>query len=277
MKEIALFIVLLCMALQNTAQEAKKTTVHITKVENINGVSKFTDTTYTTDDPKVFLDDQQSTGDKNVTVMVTENLTGNDENGKKTGNITKTIVFSDTLNGEDVHTITNINGDLNPEMLKALEEAHSGKGFRVESNSKGSHASAIVLSDGMSLSTSGGSRSIKKIYVVKTVKITDASDAETKRLKKEAGPTNGKLSLGDMKFSPNPANGKFTLSFSTPGKGDAEITILNSEGKKVYTESLPGFNGHYNKEIDISENPKGVYFVRIQQGDHSQMKKLVIE
>ncbi|MBA2610637.1 MAG: T9SS type A sorting domain-containing protein [Bacteroidetes bacterium] len=45
----------------------------------------------------------------------------------------------------------------------------------------------------------------------------------------------------------------------------------------MYSEKLTNFIGAYDKEIDISKNPKGVYFVRIEQGKHAQVKKVVLD
>ena len=80
-----------------------------------------------------------------------------------------------------------------------------------------------------------------------------------------------------MNFYPNPSNGKFNLSFNLPEKQDTEITILNVEGKVVYKEKLNQFSGNYDKEIDISKNAKGVYFVKVDQGKHAQVKKIILE
>jgi hypothetical protein len=45
------------------------------------------------------------------------------------------------------------------------------------------------------------------------------------------------------------------------------VKILNADGKIIYAETLKDFTGKYNKEIDISKNPRGIYSVRIAQGD----------
>jgi hypothetical protein len=273
-----LFIIALALSVQGIAQEAnKKAKVHIRKVENINGVVKLTDTTFSTDNPFSYLGGSYSTdsvisGTRGCrSVIVNEELTGTQDGSEKTSR--NMVFFADTAGGQPF-SIVSIGDDLSPEMQKALKEGASPHFMSFDTNNG---TNAIVISDGMVLVSGKGSTAITKLIVIKAVRITDPSDEEIKKAGAAAGPTNGKLSVTDMKFSPNPTSGRFNLSFVTPGKGDAEITIVNSEGKKVYSESLPGFDGHYNKEIDLSGNGKGVYFVRIQQGRHSQMKKLVVE
>lgn len=65
--------------------------------------------------------------------------------------------------------------------------------------------------------------------------------------------------------------------FNLKDKGDTDIQVMNLEGRSVYSETLKDFNGNYKKEIDISSNPKGVYFVKVKQGEHSQLRKIVLE
>jgi len=113
--------------------------------------------------------------------------------------------------------------------------------------------------------------------IVKTIKIIDPSTEDTKMLGKQTGVIDNKLAIDQMKFFPNPSNGKFTLNFNLAAKGNTEVSILNLEGKTVYSEELKDFTGNYNKEIDISANPKGVYFIKIKQGAHAQLKKIVLE
>jgi hypothetical protein len=276
--KIALFIIILCLALQNNAQETKKkATVQIQKVESIDGVVKTTDTTYTTDDPSALENETSfqniafSNGAHCKTVIVNENVTGNSESAE---GFRKMVFYCDSSGGKNPYTMMTVNSDVGAEMEKALKEARGSSGFVFNTAAPGN---TMIMSDGMVIQASGGSKTINKVIFIKAVKITDPSEAETKKASSNAGPTNGKLSVTDIKFYPNPSNGKFNLSFTTPGKGDAEITIVNADGKKVFSESLPDFKGRYDKEVDLSENPKGIYFVRIQQGKHSQMKKLVIE
>ena len=115
-----------------------------------------------------------------------------------------------------------------------------------------------------------------KIVMVKC-DLQSCNAEDMKRISKQAGTTYGQLKVEKMNFFPNPSNGKFNLSFDLPEKGDTEIMIMNMEGKSVYSEKLAGFTGNYNKEIDISKNAKGVYFVRVEQGKHAQVKKIVLE
>ncbi len=251
MKTTIITAALLLSTVLVTAQEKKQAKVHIKKIENINGVEKVIDTTYTTDDLSVI-----NAGGENIEVI---------ELGDGKKGITKKIIINGKEGEEtDVKILRNV--DMNDaEIENVLKEAG------VDPNSNGVKKTVIVNEDGKE------GKHETKIVIIKRAKITEADEAELKKINQDASKTDGKLAMDNMNFYPNPSNGKFNLSFSLADKGDAEITVLNSEGKKVYSEKLPNFTGAYDKEIDISKNPKGLYFVRIEQGKHAQVKKVVLD
>lgn len=85
------------------------------------------------------------------------------------------------------------------------------------------------------------------------------------------------LDADNLSFSPNPGSGKFNLSFELEEKGKTEVRIFDASNKEVYSESLGKFSGRYDKQIDISNNPKGIYFLQITQGNRVLNKKIVIQ
>jgi hypothetical protein len=110
------------------------------------------------------------------------------------------------------------------------------------------------------------------------VKIEDLNNEDLKNLKKstKVAPTND-LEIEDLNFYPNPNSGKFDVSFHLPEKGLTEVTIYNMTGKPVYSETLPFFQGDYIRKINISKESKGMYMVKIQQGDKMITKKIILE
>jgi hypothetical protein len=252
MKKIALLAGALVLSTSlTTAQTENKTTVRIKKVENINGVEKTTDTTYTVNGP--------------LDLAATDGVVVKEENGKK-----KIVIVTDEINGGDPKNLSKV--DLSDDQIqKALKAAGVDcKGLKADKM-------MVVDADAKANAEGGDKKQCQKVIVIKTVKITDPSEADTKLLGKETGLSDGKLPVDKMSFYPNPSNGKFNLSFNLAGKGDTEINVLTIEGKSIYSEKLKDFTGAYDKEIDISKNPKGVYFVKIEQGTHSQLKKVVLE
>lgn len=115
-----------------------------------------------------------------------------------------------------------------------------------------------------------------KIVITKKINATDATENDLKRIG-EKSKADGKLGIKDMTFYPNPNNGKFNLKFTMPDKGNTDITIMNLDGKVIYNEHLENFSGSYDKEMDISKENKGVYLVKVVQGNHTEVKKIVLE
>jgi hypothetical protein len=73
---------------------------------------------------------------------------------------------------------------------------------------------------------------------------------------------------------PNPNNGKFCINLKEP-KSKIEVEINNIWGQKIYESStllpLP------TNEIDLSLQPKGVYFVKIKDGEKIQTEKIMVQ
>lgn len=231
-------------------KEGKKATVRIKKVENINGVEKITDTTYTTDDPSSI---QMENGNVEIKEM-------NDGKG------TKKVV------------IMNVEGDgakMTDEEIKTKIEA-----FTIDDPDQMDGKQVVIKKVGKCNATQADIDSAKEeihITIIKRIEIRDANSEDIKMLGKQAGTVDNKLSLDKMTMNPNPSNGKFDLNFNLKNKGDAEVTVFDMQGKQVYNEKLSGFQGEYKKSIDLSNNQKGIYFIKIQQEKHTQVKKVIIE
>ena len=84
------------------------------------------------------------------------------------------------------------------------------------------------------------------------------------------------LKMDELNYYPNPNSGKFTLQFKADER-PTEVRITGLDGKEVYSENLSGFNGTYQKEIDLSLQKRGVYLLQIIQGKKATNKKIVIE
>ena len=117
-----------------------------------------------------------------------------------------------------------------------------------------------------------------KAIIIKT-KTTFAEIAETTRDELEkAGikPPKKELEIEDLMIAPNPANGKFTLSFRVKEPKPITIRIYDKTGNVVYEEKIRDFYGYYSKEIDLTGKPEGTFFIQILQGIFSVFKKLMI-
>lgn len=77
-----------------------------------------------------------------------------------------------------------------------------------------------------------------------------------------------------LSLYPNPNNGVFSISLKN-AVGISEVEIYNALGEKVYATS--SFKLQTTNEIDISASPKGIYFVKINDGTRVYDRKIVVQ
>ncbi len=110
---------------------------------------------------------------------------------------------------------------------------------------------------------------------IQDVETTDVDKIENSSLKKAAAENT--LTVESLQFYPNPSDGRFDISFNLPSKGKTVVRVVDMAGKEVFQDKLGNFSGTYEKQIDISNNTKGVYFLQVEQGDKVMMKKIVVQ
>jgi Secretion system C-terminal sorting domain len=77
----------------------------------------------------------------------------------------------------------------------------------------------------------------------------------------------------DIQIAPNPCNGKFHIIGITTDNSIVEL--YNIQGVKVY--SNPSFDKIKDDEIDISSAGKGVYLLKVVEGNKTTTHKIVVE
>jgi len=76
-----------------------------------------------------------------------------------------------------------------------------------------------------------------------------------------------------IKVFPNPSNGKFIIE--TENMGNIEIEIYNVLAEKIST--ISHFKQQVLNEIDLSNSPKGIYFIKIYDGVEIHTEKILIQ
>ena len=87
----------------------------------------------------------------------------------------------------------------------------------------------------------------------------------------------GELKLTDLKFAPNPNNGQFKLSFGAENESLTQVRIVDVTGQVVFETELKSDAKQYNQDIDISNNPKGLYILQIMQDGNVMTKKMLVQ
>ncbi len=158
---------------------------------------------------------------------------------------------------------------------KEIEVTTSVEG---KSMKDGDSTSVIVTMDGDNYTVKTIEKGKKIIMVTSCKSIENLNETEKETLKSAGVKTkNNELEIEDLKFAPNPSNGKFTLSFTLKDKKKVTINIYDLQGNLVYTETIRDFEGNYSKEIDISNHGTGAFFIQIVQGLYDIIKKIIIQ
>lgn len=110
---------------------------------------------------------------------------------------------------------------------------------------------------------------VRKIHKIKIEDIDDVN-YETLHQDKEM------LDIENLAYFPNPSEGKFRLRFNA-GAYPIQIKIIDLTGQEIYSEMNHGFDGFYDKDIDLIGKEPGIYFLQIIQNDKVNTKKLLIE
>ncbi len=84
-------------------------------------------------------------------------------------------------------------------------------------------------------------------------------------------------SLGALQIYPNPANEKLNISLNKKDNRTLQIEIFSVTGSRKHMEKIEQGAGIFDISIDVSSLPKGMYIVRINDGEDSVNERIVIE
>tara|TARA_B110000090_G_scaffold69594_1_gene79591 strand:- start:624 stop:917 length:294 start_codon:yes stop_codon:yes gene_type:complete len=87
----------------------------------------------------------------------------------------------------------------------------------------------------------------------------------------------GGSAINNLFIYPNPSRDKFNISFTSETKQNLKVRILNVIGEELINENLEQFIGEYTKQINLSDNAKGIYFLEIETNDGIINKKLILQ
>ena len=118
-------------------------------------------------------------------------------------------------------------------------------------------------------STAGG-----MIYTVYTTEIT-LSDSI---IKDDSVTTKNTALDDDLSVFPNPSNGQFQIHYRITQASPLEIFVFNFSGQ--FARKILSVNemqqGEYTEQVDLTDAPAGIYFVRIQMMDNALTRKVII-
>jgi hypothetical protein len=87
----------------------------------------------------------------------------------------------------------------------------------------------------------------------------------------------GGTAIANLDVYPNPSRDVFNVTFTSEGVQDLKVRILNLTGEELVSDNLEHFIGEYTKQIDLSNNAKGIYLLKIDTNDGVINKKLILQ
>lgn len=77
--------------------------------------------------------------------------------------------------------------------------------------------------------------------------------------------------------SPNPFSDKTLVGFVLPQRGDFTFTVIDGEGRELLVIEEEGQKGYNQIELSVQDvRTEGVVFYKLESGDHSASKKMVV-
>ena len=136
--------------------------------------------------------------------------------------------------------------------------------INITNDEKGDGKNSTII-----ITTDDGDKNKKVIVKTSVVTVEEKRSTGKKMNRKEDDDT-------EVKFYPNPSDGKFTIEYELKSKEPAVITITDVNGKQLFKDMIKG-GGKYSKQVDLGNNGKGIFILNLQQGKKSISKKIVIE
>jgi len=85
----------------------------------------------------------------------------------------------------------------------------------------------------------------------------------------KVGPTDiSESEFANVSIYPNPTSGVISINGIN---GDANVSVTNAQGQLIYNSTL------INNRLDMSNQPKGVYFIRIYNDDEMMIQKVILK
>lgn len=79
-----------------------------------------------------------------------------------------------------------------------------------------------------------------------------------------------------MQVFPNPTNGMITVSINNSEFKDITIELLSISGQIVYRNEVKN-TFSYSEEIDVSSFRRGVYYLRVNDGEDVKIEKILFQ
>lgn len=203
------------------------------------------------------------------------------------------VVMENNEDGKEPHSIKIIKS-IDDEGNITMKKIVDGKEVKIKDNDlqkmHGNHKMMFVSEEG-DVTTMDGNEAMtidvkvemengkesKHIVIISKISAENKNEMAKKipAIKKDLDKK--ELAISNLKFSPNPNEGKFDVSFKLTEKTPVGVKIFDMQGKEVYNERINDFSGEYNNNLDITSSGEGIYILQITQNEKVSTSKIVIK
>jgi hypothetical protein len=92
----------------------------------------------------------------------------------------------------------------------------------------------------------------------------------------EASGVNDNSLANSLRVYPNPTNSEFTVSVTQADVSDLTIELVNISGQVVYRNEVKSVYS-LTETIDVREFAKGVYYLKVNNGEEVKIEKVVVQ
>ncbi len=132
------------------------------------------------------------------------------------------------------------------------------------------HNQSPTIGNGQSIIVGSNIYSANGIYKDTLISVNGCDSIVTTNLSVLTGISEN-TSLKEIIIYPNPTTGKIVINSNNINS----IELYNYLGEKVYTTS--NFKQQTSNEIDLSNSPKGIYFVKMYDGEKFYTEKIIVQ
>jgi Secretion system C-terminal sorting domain len=75
---------------------------------------------------------------------------------------------------------------------------------------------------------------------------------------------------------PNPSSGILHITVTGFDGASTTLRVLNVIGNEVHRENVSDAEPRFSRTVDLSNLATGLYYVKIENGTHAEMRKVVI-
>jgi hypothetical protein len=93
----------------------------------------------------------------------------------------------------------------------------------------------------------------------------------------EASASVDEEGFAGFKLFPNPSVGTFKLQFNIQSTNAVEVNVFDLAGRTIYNQNYSDVAGFFDEEISLGNISKGIYLLRVMNGEQVVTKKIVVE